>query len=328
MIFCKPQSPSGLDHCASQWMVRNCAKIPQVCQNFGLCHNGIWMYTGACRHLCPDTALLSWTLTPMAHHCWHVSHDKCLSMPLNKTWMCINPPILTFPMESDCFSTSTALFSTEEAAAAHFSRLHHKIIGPAGSTSGKAHRAPQKQHHSLPTNNPTKTHAISWCCCYCQDFQACSFPGEICGMHTLQTVLHLIWVAWFQAAIKAVGAPIFSLRAHLRQVQVKVNQWQSLLLQLCKGEHLPVAAPTQKQDAEGLLLRCREVAAKILLLLCQAPCTGPKRACCCARKWVIQAERQLMGLRIFARQLAAETHFAAANITLHWWGGESFQVSP
>lgn len=249
-------------------------------------------------------------------------------MPLNKICVCIKPPILTFPMESEGFSTGTALFSREEAAGARSSRLHHELTGAAGSTSGKAHRAPQTQHHSLPTNNPTKTHPISWYCCYCQDFQGCSFPGEIHGMDALQIVLHLIRVASFQASIQAVGAPIFSLWAHLRLVQVKVNQWQGLMLQLCKGEHLPVAAPTQKQDAEELLLRCKEVAAEILLLLCQAPYTGPKRACCCAKKWVIEAERQMMGLPCFARQLAAETHFAAANVALHWWGGEFFQVSP
>lgn len=142
-------------------MGRNGAKIPRVFQNFGLCHHGIWMYTGACRHLWPGTALLSWALTRMAHHCWHVSHDKCLSMPLSKICVCINPPILTFPMESHCFSTSTALFSREEAAAARFTRLHHELTGAAGSTLGKAHRAPQKQHHPLPTNNPTKIHPIS-----------------------------------------------------------------------------------------------------------------------------------------------------------------------
>lgn len=74
MTFCKPKSSSGLDHCASQWMGRSCAKIPQVCQNFGLCQNGIWVCAGACRHLWPGTALLSWALTLMAHHCWRVSH--------------------------------------------------------------------------------------------------------------------------------------------------------------------------------------------------------------------------------------------------------------
>lgn len=245
MTFCKPESPSGLDHCASQWMGRNGAKISQVCQNFGLCHKGIWMYTGACRDLWPGTALLSWALTPMVHHCWHVSHDKCHSMPLNKICVCITPHI-DFSYGKWLLLHQQHCTFQQEAAAAHFSRLHHEITGPAGSTSGKAHRAPQNQHHSLPTNNPTKTHPISWSCFYCQDFQACSLPREICDMYTLQTVLHLILVAWFQASIQAVGAPIFSLREHLRHVQVKINQWQSLLLQLCKGEHLPVAAPTQK----------------------------------------------------------------------------------
>lgn len=128
----------------------------------------------------------------------------------------------------------------------------------------------KSERHSLPTNNHTKTHPISWCCCCCQHFQACSFPGEIHGMHTHQTMLHLTWVAWFQASIEAVGAPIFSLRAHLRLVQIKVNQWQSLLLQLCKGDHTCQWLPQQKS--------------RMLEGSCCDAEKGQMRSCfCCAR---------------------------------------------
>lgn len=59
-------------------------------------------------------------------------------------------------MES--FSTDTALFSREEAAAAHSSRLHHEPTGAAGSTSGKAYRAPQNQSATLYPQITTLKH--------------------------------------------------------------------------------------------------------------------------------------------------------------------------
>lgn len=247
-------------------------------------------------------------------------------MPLNKICVCIKPPIVTFPMERDGFSTGTA--------GACSSRLHLELTGAAGSTSGKAHRAPQTQHHSLPTNNPTKTHPISWCCCYCQDFQGCSFPGEIHGMNALQIVLHLIRVASFQASIQAVGAPIFSLWAHLRLVQVKVNQWQSLMLQLCKGGTPASGCPNtkarcwrapaamQRSDSWDLasampgtiywakksLLLCQKVsnsswkAADGTPLLCQA--AGCRNTFCSSKRrpalmrWRVLSSQSLAGLKM------------------------------
>lgn len=223
-------------------------------------------------------------------------------------------------MESDCFSTGTALFSREEPAAARSSRLHHGLTGAAGSTSGKAHRAPQKQHYSMLTNNSTKTHPISWCCCYCQDFQGCSFPGEIHGMHTHH-------VAWFQASIQAVGALIFSLRSHLRLVQVKVNQWQSLLLQLCKGEHLPVAPQHKSKmlkgsccDAEKWQLRS--------CFCCARPRFWAKKSLLLCQKVSNSSLKAADGTSLLCQAAGSRKTFCSSNITLHWWGGESFHVSP
>lgn len=82
---------------------------------------------------------------------------------------------------------------------------------------------------------------------------------------------------------------------------LKVNQWKSTAPALRQGSHLPVAAPAQKRDAGGLLLQCREVAAEIWPLPCQAPRMELKRACRCAKKWVIQIQKTADGTSLLCQ---------------------------
>lgn len=191
-------------------------------------------------------------------------------------------PRPTFPIKSNCFLTETALSSKKGSCSRTF------VQAAPWSCEGCQEHLRQSlqrstEHHSLPTNKPTKTHS---------DFLMLllqpAFPSPELSWRKPQhahapACVTLTQVAWLCASVQAVGATVSLLRAHLRLARVEVNQCWSMLLQLCEGKRICWHCPRM---LEGLLW-CREVAAEIWPPPCQALCAGLKRACRCAKKWII-----------------------------------------